>query len=227
MKYSFFLRFEDTYCHLLKVEIKISWHQNQWHMPTSISQSPISISMLWWSKTDLQAIKRCYANANTTKPRFFAWNIVFCSILYKAYPHKTTLLRKKCSIIFDELLKYSSRILGRSSGIPPYFLSFFLTFLVVEVNLAIYMFLESIGSSVCIQYQERYIFLSSSSFCPSRVWTQKTKNWPLCLYKLSENVYFPLFFFLIPWNMNTLENKCKEDDDINAGLHHNYRHCKT
>ena len=35
-------------------------------------------------------------------------------------------------------------------------------FSVVEVNLAIYMFLESIGSSVCIQYQERYIFLSSS-----------------------------------------------------------------
>ena len=42
------------------------------------------------------------------------------------------------------------------------FYTFLPIFSVVEVNLAIYMFLESIGSSVCIQYQERYIFLSSS-----------------------------------------------------------------
>ena len=45
---------------------------------------------------------------------------------------------------------------------PPLFFSP-LTFPIVEVNLTIYMFLESIGSSVCIQYQQRYIFLSSTS----------------------------------------------------------------
>ena len=58
MKYTFVLQFEDTYCHLLKVEYKISWHQNQWHMPTSISQSSISIYMLWWCKTFLQALQK-------------------------------------------------------------------------------------------------------------------------------------------------------------------------
>ena len=88
---------------------------------------------------------------------------------------------------------------------------FFLTFLVVEVNLAIYMFLESIGSSVCIQYQERYIFLSSSSFRPSWIWTQtktktktktktltktKTKYWLLCLHSILGEVYFTLFLFV-------------------------------
>ena len=106
--------------------------------------------------------------------------------------------RKNTAVLSDKLPKPWVAFYAEVHAFPT-ISSFFLTFLVVEVNLAIYMFLESIGSSACIQYQERYIFLSSSSFHPSKILTQrqrqrqeitKTKYWPLCLHSISAMVLF-------------------------------------
>ena len=118
-------------------------------MPTSISQFPILISVLCWIKTNLKGFKTNYCLLNSLQ-----------GISYPPKQHRFVEVEIEVFsfYIFDKLLR--SCLVQHMH--PLYFLSP-LTFPIVEVNLTIYMFLESIGSSVCIQYQQRYIFLSSTS----------------------------------------------------------------